>query len=574
MSKQNKLLLQLCLVIVLLATVVFTIISGRSYQIVRTKAYTDANDKVNLFLDEANEIVCRHLSNVEISGFCLASQALQAKTSSDGSIMYFIMNQDEIVTPESIYEILEQFLKANPHLWGAAIGFEPYIFRSYGEKGFAPFVRHKDSTYVRFNLPDERNDYRNDDWYKATKEQNRPRWSEPFVDVRGAVIACYCIPIRSLDNTYLGTIAVDLQLDNFFALLNKEIHPYEHSQLLMLNKRNNLLLYGSENGILHEKISSIDGIKGKIDNNNNHLFSSDVRNSAWTIYLNCTDDDIYHDINYLTKKIFVLILLGVLFLLFCSAFIFYQIRRVIEKQKEIDSELTIASKIQDGMLSKKFPDKNIVDIHAIMCPAKEVGGDLYDFQIRGDYLYFVIGDVSGKGVPAAIVMAITKHAFRMYNGLQSSMKELVERINNSISKENEVGMFVTLFVGRINLVTHDFDYCNAGHNPLVVISPQAQASFLDVKPNLAVGVMDDFQFESQHMVLKKGSCLVLYTDGVTEAERKTKELYGNDRLLAWANNYSVTKNATESCNDLYNDVIQFANGNEQNDDITIMTIKI
>lgn len=573
MSKHNKLLLRLCLAIVLLATIVFLIISGRAYQIVRDKADADANDKVQIVLEKASEIVYRHLTNVEVSGYCLASQALQAKTTED-SIMYFTLNQEDIDDEETIYGILEQFLKANQHLWGAAIGFEPEIFPACKEGGFAPFVRHADSTYVRFNLPNERNDYRNDDWYKTTKEQDRPRWSEPFIDVRGAIISCFCIPIHNQENQYIGTIAVDLQLDNFINTLCEEIHPYDHSKLLLLNNKNNLLVYQSEQEIVHETIASMDDIEQKFSNKENILYHFNVNNSAWTIFLNCTEDDIYHDINYLTRKILIMVLLGVLFMILCSAFIFYQIRRIIEKQKEIDSELTIASKIQEGMLSKKFPEKNVVDIHAAMCPAKEVGGDFYDFQIKGDYLYFAIGDVSGKGVPAAIVMAITKHAFRMYNGLHLSMDALVSQINNSISKDNEVGMFVTLFVGRINLKTREFDYCNAGHNPLVNISSQGHAQFLDVKTNIVVGIIEDFPYVAQHTVLEKDSCLVLYTDGVTEAERKTKELYGNERLLAWANNHDITKNATDSCNDLYNDVIQFANGNEQNDDITIMTIKL
>lgn len=573
MSKHNKLLLRLCLAIVLLASIVFLIISGRAYQIVRNKANNDANDKVDIVLEEANEIVWRHLSNVEVSGYCLASQALQARLSED-SIMYFSLNQDEIDDEETIYGILEQFLKANQHLWGAAIGFEPNIFPSYGDDGFAPFVRHADSNYVRFNLPNEYNKYREADWYLTTKQQNRPRWSEPFVDVRGAIIACFCIPIHNQKNEYIGTIAVDLQLDNFINTLSKEIHPYEHSNLLLLNNKNKLLIYSNEQGIVHETISSIDDLEQKFSSKENILYHFDVSDSAWTIFLNCLEDDIYHDINYLTRKILIMVLLGVLFMLLCSGFIFYQIRRIIEKQKEIDSELTIASKIQEGMLSKKFPEKNIIDIHATMSPAKEVGGDFYDFQIKGDCLYFAIGDVSGKGVPAAIVMAITKHAFRMYNGLHLTMDGLVSQINNSISKDNEVGMFVTLFVGRVNLKTLEFDYCNAGHNPLVNISSQGHAQFLDVKTNVAVGVVEDFPYESQHLVLEKGSCLLLYTDGVTEAERKSKELYGNERLLAWANSHDITKNATDSCNDLYNDVIQFANGNEQNDDITIMTIKL
>lgn len=245
----------------------------------------------------------------------------------------------------------------------------------------------------------------------------------------------------------------------------------------------------------------------------------------------------------------------------------------LRDKERIGAELNIASKIQTAMLSKKFPDKSIIDLHAIMMPAKEVGGDFYDFEVQGNNVYFAIGDVSGKGVPAAIVMAITKSAIRMYRGMKLSIDEIVSKINNSISKGNEVGMFVTLFIGKINLTTLEFEFCNAGHNPIVVISPQGKATFLNTKANLAIGILEDFQYEGQKITLEKGTCLALYTDGVTEAEKANKEQYGNERLLAWAENNSHSS-AVNACNNLYEDVLQFAEGNEQYDDITIMTMKV
>ena len=173
----------------------------------------------------------------------------------------------------------------------------------------------------------------------------------------------------------------------------------------------------------------------------------------------------------------------------------------------------------------------------------------------------------------ALVMAITKASFRFVSGLHLPLDEVVERMNNSVSQGNTSEMFVTLFVGKLDLETGLLKYCNAGHNPIVVIDTEGNASFLPCLPNIAIGVFPDFKYKMQEISLKKGTRLVLYTDGVTEAERADKTQFGEKRLLQWAANPGTYPNAAEACNGLYQVVKDFVEGNEQNDDITIMTIK-
>jgi len=233
------------------------------------------------------------------------------------------------------------------------------------------------------------------------------------------------------------------------------------------------------------------------------------------------------------------------------------------------SELNIASAIQQSMLSSDFPKSDYFDMHALVNPAKEVGGDLYDFFVSGDNLYFTVGDVSGKGVPASLIMAITRSAFRFIASMNVSMSDVLSKINDAISDGNEMGMFVTMFVARINLKTGVMEYCNGGHNPIVV-----NDKFLDVLPNLAVGLMPDFPYQSQTVQLEKGSTLLLYTDGVTEAETSAKDQFGEDRLLSWCCSTDNNISASDACQSLLNAVHTFTAGNEQNDDITIMTIKL
>ena len=239
------------------------------------------------------------------------------------------------------------------------------------------------------------------------------------------------------------------------------------------------------------------------------------------------------------------------------------------------SELHVAASIQMAMVPKQFPHSRELDMDAFIKPAKEVGGDLYDYYLHGDTLHFLVGDVSGKGVPASLVMAMTLFAFRLLASMDLDVHKLVKRVNDSVSRNNDSGMFVTLFYGRLDLKTKELTYCNAGHNPIVIVPAGGKPYFLEAKPNLALGVFDDFEYEKQSVQLAEGSHILLYTDGVTEAERGDKAQYGEDRLLAWAGEAcSKGSDKTFTCNCLVDSVHEFVDGNEQNDDITIMTINI
>lgn len=250
-----------------------------------------------------------------------------------------------------------------------------------------------------------------------------------------------------------------------------------------------------------------------------------------------------------------------------------ELKTTTAANERMESELGVARNIQMGMLRTDFPD----NVAATLVPAKEVGGDLYDFIQKGNYLYFTIGDVSGKGVPASLMMAITRAGLRFVAGTEQTMALMLERINASVTDTNSNNMFVTLFMARVNLDTHCMEYCNAGHNPIIVVPPDGEPYFLKAKSNLAIGLFEDFAYEAESLNLAPGTRLILYTDGVNEAERADQSLFGNDRLLAWAGSDLVRNAATsnrEVVDSLYNEVQQFTEGNPQNDDITIMSIFI
>lgn len=250
-----------------------------------------------------------------------------------------------------------------------------------------------------------------------------------------------------------------------------------------------------------------------------------------------------------------------------------ELKTTTAANERMESELNVARNIQMGMLNRNYPD----NLHAMLVPAKEVGGDLYDFVLRDRSLYFAVGDVSGKGVPASLMMAITRAALRFVASIDQPINTIVSRINNSVTDSNSNNMFVTLFVGRINLDNGHMEYCNAGHNPIIIIPPHSEPYFLKAKANLAIGIFEDFPYEAETIDIAPGTRIIAYTDGINEAERADKSLFGNQRLLDWA---SAPKARDRSLSekdiveDLYATVKEFVGDNPQNDDITILSFSL
>ena len=198
----------------------------------------------------------------------------------------------------------------------------------------------------------------------------------------------------------------------------------------------------------------------------------------------------------------------------------------------IENELKVAHDIQMSMLPKTFPpypERDDIDIYGSLTPAKDVGGDLFDFYIRNEKLFFCVGDVSGKGVPASLVMAVTRSLFRNISAHVAEPDEIVRTLNNAMAEGNDTNMFVTLFVGVLNLATGLLEYCNAGHNYAMLIGNLV--STLPCDPNLPIGVMPDMTFTKQQLTIEPETTIFLYTDGLNEAEDPNHVLFGVQRII-------------------------------------------
>ena len=242
----------------------------------------------------------------------------------------------------------------------------------------------------------------------------------------------------------------------------------------------------------------------------------------------------------------------------------------------LEQELKIASDIQQQMLPKvypPFPERTDIDIFGEVVTAKKVGGDLFDFFIRDDKLYFSIGDVAGKGVPAALVMAVTRSMFRSASLLNTSPKLIVESINRSVCQSNDSFMFVTLFMGVLDLKTGHLLYTNAGHEPPVLVGG-AHTRFLNVRNNIPLGLRSDWEYTEQKSLIDKGTTLFLYTDGYTEAETTEHEQFGRERMCNEALRLSAEHlDSREFVRQIRQAERSFVHGIPQSDDISLLAIK-
>jgi phosphoserine phosphatase RsbU/P len=253
--------------------------------------------------------------------------------------------------------------------------------------------------------------------------------------------------------------------------------------------------------------------------------------------------------------------------------------RALEKAKlTMEGELSVAREIQMSLVPKTFPPvptREEFSLYATLEPAKEVGGDLYDFYFVGDdRFFFMIGDVSGKGVPAALFMAVTRTVMKakMQPG-DVGLGLIVSNVNKTLCEGNDASMFVTAFCGFLDIMTGDVTYINAGHNPPVIVKADGSASFLKVTANVPLGVIDSMNYEEEKLHLASGDTLLLYTDGVTEATNKQKDFFTEARLLHVLDgtNRASARGVVEKT---ISAVHQFAAGSPPADDITLLSLRI
>ncbi|HEX9935274.1 MAG TPA: SpoIIE family protein phosphatase, partial [bacterium] len=360
-----------------------------------------------------------------------------------------------------------------------------------------------------------------------------------------------------------------------------------------------------------------------------YLFFTPLESSGWTLGVIFPEDELMADINRLNRKLVILAMVGVGLLLAVviagTGTITRPLRRLADTATEIaagkldvdlpavsykdevgiltesfeymkislkeyiqnltettaakeriESELKIAHDIQMGILPKlfpPFPDRKELDIHATLVPAKEVGGDFYDFFfVDDDHMVFTIGDVSGKGVPASLLMAVTSTLIKAKSGKEISPDRIMAGVNDDLCAESDSNMFVTCFLGILDLKTGNLAYSNGGHNIPYWIHRNGTVGPFDNTTSLALGVLNTFAYETKSVHFESGDCLILYTDGITEAMDPKAELYSEERFESFLNRMK-SLSSKDLVEHTMAEVKRFTAEAPQSDDITLVVIR-
>lgn len=597
--------IDLALLVMLIAGLVYTIGFGASLYIARQEITNEVNNKVQLDIDYINCYVDGQLQRVEDVAYTLIGSKFGGSKRNAQGEGHIIIDPTTFQLPseEEVFLELERFLDTNPQICGAAIGFEPFVYpHTKGEYGFAAYVTNVTGKKERLHLG-EIHDYRQKEWYKEAATQNKPYWSRPFRETRmGKVVTCHSLPLHGIGGRLVGVLAIDIDTEAF-RLKCTEVAPFPGSEVTIVDRDFRFVSHPDTANIMkavsevqaYSDYSSDDSIQKammaqhsgnytvtKADQSESFFFISPIKRNGWTIAIECPKDQVFGGVNRMKRDTTIIAIVSILVMLVSMLWVFRRLQKVTISKSGIERELNVASAIQMGLVPKiypAFPDRKELDICGFIKPAKSVGGDLYDYFVRDDKLFFCIGDVSGKGIPASLFMTVVVALFRNVSLHTCEPAEILSSMNDTLSKNNEHCMFCTMFVGVLNLHTGSLSYCNGGHNAPIIrrssAASRADLSYMEVKRNIAVGLVEDFPFEGEAIQMQPGEALFLYTDGVTEAENTNHELFGEDSTLsalaqAHQQNHTSVKGIIDH---ICQCVENHAHHAEQSDDITMLMME-
>lgn len=588
--KMNKIkpVADVALWVVIIGGIVFALGFGISLQLVRGEVRKWSDRQADLSIAYIRSYVDGQLRGVEDVAYTFASDMIGDSWRTDNSNGITKIDSDVLkhTSADKLFEELEAFLNVNPQICGIAVGFEPGITNlEEGPYGAACYVTNVSGSNERLPLG-EINNYRAKEWYRQAYSTGGPYWSLPFRETsRGKVVTCFSLPIINDSSEVIGVLALDIDTEAF-RVKCMESAPFPGAEISLIDRQNRFLSHQDTSLILinaadvekyasvfKEDISQNENVQKAIEKDGSLFYLARIGRNGWKV---CTEFDkaaVYGSVDRMRQMTRTIALLSLLIMGFCFAWLFKRLQNATLRQASIESELNVASNIQMGML--KNPSPNLeggrkLDIYAFMKPAKVVGGDLYDYCLRDGKLFFCVGDVSGKGIPASLFMTEVLALFRDQTLHSCAAADIVASMNATLTVGNDASMFCTLFVGILNLETGQLDCCSAGHN-----APILNGRFLKSTPQLPLAAIEGVPYCGYQTTMKPGEFLLLYTDGVSEAEDEDKHLFGDERLLQSALREELREGQT-SCgyvNGVMHDVKTHAGRAEQNDDITMLVIR-
>lgn len=518
------------------------------------------------------------------------------------------MLEKSLDSPAEQASVIEKILKVNPNLVGCGIGFKPYYYASKG-RWYEPYYRRSDDGGIQtMQIGSESHDYVTADWYAVPMKSGKGYWTEPYYDDAGGkvLMITYAQPILDEKGNAVAVLGMDLSLDWLTKTLNVN-HFYPSSFNLVVSRTGKLMACPVESLVMRRSLmevttkykdTTVHNVNRKMlagesgqatiideQGEKNYVFFAPISRDTsltageqlgWSMAVVCSDSEIYRGLRQVGFNLMLLMIAGMALLVYILLRTVRGYRNLQEANTErerMNGELGVAKRIQHAMLPEKFPpfpERGDIDIYALQNPARQVGGDLYDYVLRDEKLFFCVGDVSGKGVPAAMVMAMAQSVFRLLVARESSPERIVTQMNELLTHDNEYNIFITFFIGVLDLPTGRLRYCNAGHKPPVLLGQGSDE--LPCTPNLPLGALPDWKYCVQETVVEPGTTMFLFTDGLTEAENEAHELFSKKRMMQ-----SLTANQSQAPHDIVTSMTEavktFVGDTEQSDDLTMLAIR-
>lgn len=464
---------------------------------------------------------------------------------------------DNVAQPDNILKGTRDLLKRYPSCYTVGVSFPENFYPAKG-KWFSPCSYRLNDSIISTVTGGTDFDYFQREWYKgALKSGNKGYWGKPYWShIIDKTIFTYSDNFVDNAGNPICVVNVDFSLEWMQQLLE---------QFKLIDEAV-CVIYSSDGTVL----TSSDNQTGY---DTAHLNENDWIVSRQTFEWIDIEMVIAVPQWLVWKSILWRILWSLVVLVLSILVVGVLIRRMLRDQQEkarletekkvMDLELHIANGIQMGILRHDFPQDDDMTVYADLLPMREVGGDLYDFSRQGDVLWFIIGDVSGKGIPATMFMSAAVNLFRSALGHQTSPKAIIEEMNAVLSDNNPTLTFVTAFIGRLHIPSGQLLFCNAAHMPPMVKSSDNSVRLINMIPNIPLGYEKTFKFVEEGCMLDMDEKLVLYTDGVTEARDTERKMMGEPKWL----------DIVSHDDDLLEAVKRYIGEAEPTDDITLMTIR-
>jgi serine phosphatase RsbU (regulator of sigma subunit)/anti-sigma regulatory factor (Ser/Thr protein kinase) len=483
--------------------------------------------------------------------------------------------QHKLMHPDSASASLLYLIDDNPSVVGGCLAFLPDYYPQKG-RFFEPYARKEGGRIVLEQIAGPEHDYTANPAFRQVVESGEPLWSDPYRFGPDSVsLATYSYPVFDGQGRLAAVCGLDIDLSWLGDALNAN-QFFPSSFGLLLTQDGRMVAGPSEQRIAPEAVRhAVDILRSDSPASADKKLV--VRRHAmnrppyWQVAQIHRYKDVFSRIRKMRLQHLAMILLGFAILVFMIeryARNEKKLRLASQEQARIAGELEVARKIQREMLPTRFPSF----VYGSLEPAREVGGDLFDFFVRDGKLFFCIGDVSGKGVPSAILMSVAHSLFRMASNHIESPAHILQSLNVELCRGNDSNMFVTFFVGCLDLYSGELRYANAGHDKPYLLS--ADISLLPTQANLPLGVFADTVFVEQTLTMAPGNSLLLYTDGLTEAKNSGRKSFGRKGVEAVlrARPVSSRPNLDALVSALSEAAHRFAGEAPQSDDLTMLAV--